>query len=259
MKRLDFHVHAMLSRAIPFKLADLEAMVDQAKKRGLDGFALTEHINAPEYWNAYGLLKKIYPYKDGIYQVEPDFVIINGAEISLLHGGDLIVLGDQEAIRKLDKKLDLNKGHRPPLPDVIRVADEDLILIGAHPYRPTGGLLKFDPVFLRRLTALEINGKDYGIEADVRRTSADLGLPVVGGSDAHYWLQIGISSTRLPVDLVELPAIKKVIQAGLTEVRRTPDAAKIVETCNAYKRRIKEELGLPRSANKVRQLSLNML
>ena len=49
--RFDFHVHALLSRAIPFKLLDLKAMVAQGKSRGLDGFALTEHINAPGYWN----------------------------------------------------------------------------------------------------------------------------------------------------------------------------------------------------------------
>lgn len=57
MMRLDFHVHALLSRAIPFKPLDLKAMVAQGQLRGLNGFALTEHINAPSYWNIYELLR----------------------------------------------------------------------------------------------------------------------------------------------------------------------------------------------------------
>ncbi len=249
----------MLSRAIPFKLADIRTMVAQAKRRGLDGFALTEHINAPGYWKTYELMKETYPYKDGFYQVEPDFFIINGAEISLMHGGDLIALGEPAAIRKIDGKLGLNKGYRPPLPEIVKAAGQDIMLIGAHPFRPMGGLLKFDRAYLRRLTAFEMNGKDYAMEAEIRKVAADFGLPLVGGSDAHYWPQIGISSTVLTIDQPDIPAIKKSITEGAVEVRRIKNAARIVEMCNAYKRRIKEELGLPRSANKVRQLSLNLL
>ena len=259
MMCFDLHVHAMLSRAIPFKMMDLKAMVAQARSRGLNGFALTEHINAPGYWSTYKLMQETYQYSDGFYKIEPDFFIINGAEISLMHGGDLIALGAPEAIKKMDRKLDLNKGYRPPLPDVLKAADDDLVLIGAHPFRPTGGLLKFDSSYLKRLTALEINGKDYGIEVDVRKFATDLGLPVVGGSDAHYWPQIGISLTMLPIQRPDVATIKKEIAAGSAQVRRAYNAAVIVEMCEAHKKRIKEELGLPRSANKVRQLSLNLL
>jgi len=248
----------MLSRAIPFSLLDLKSMISQAKQRGLNGFALTEHINAPSYWSTYELMRKTYPYSDGFYQIESDFFIINGAEVSLMHGGDLIVLGKQESINKLDKKLGLHRGYRPPLPDVLNAAGDDLILIGAHPYRPTGGLLKFDTACLMRLTALEINGKDYGIEDDVRKTAADLGLPVVGGSDAHYWPQVGISYTALPHTHQDMLAIKMAIVDGLSDARRVQDAAVVVETCNSYKRRVKELLGLPRSGMKVRQLALNL-
>jgi hypothetical protein len=252
------HVHVMLSRAISFNIADLNAMIHQAKVRGLNGFALTEHINAPGYWSTYELLKQKYPYSEGFYQVEPNFFIVNGAEISLLHGGDLIALGKQECIKKLDKKLGLNSGRRPPLPEVLNQVGDELVLIGAHPYRPMGGLLKFGTGYLKRLTALEINGKDYGIEPDVRKVAAELGLSVVGGSDAHYWPQVGISCTGLPDVAQNISAIKKAIIRGLSDVRRAPDARYVVEMCNSYKKGVKEMLGLPRSPNKVRQLNLNL-
>lgn len=259
MKKYDLHVHAMLTRSIPFKMADLRPMVAQARKRKLNGFALTEHIDAPGYWTTYDLLRETYPYRDGVYEIEPGFHIINGVEISLMHGGDLIALGDPENIRKLDKRFGLNRGQRPPLPDIIRNAGDDLILIGAHPYRPAGGLMKFDACWLKELTALEINGKDYGLEHDVRKTAADLGLPVVGGSDAHYWPQIGISLTSIPLERPDITMLKEAISHGFCMAERSQDAAEVVEMCNSYKRMIKEELGIPTSANKVRQLSLNLL
>jgi len=256
MMRLDFHVHALLSRAIPFKLLDLKAMVAQGKSRGLDGFALTEHINAPGYWNTYELMRETFPYKDGYYEVENGFYIINGAEISLMHGGDLIALGKPEAIKKVDTKLRLSKGYRPPLPDLIRAINDDIVLIGAHPFRPMGGLLKFDRACLKRLTALEVNGKDIAIAAQVREVADNLGLALVGGSDAHYWPQVGICSTVLPINRPDINEIKSVVLEGTAEVWYAQDGARVVEMCNAYKRRIKEEFGLPRSANKVRQLQL---
>jgi len=256
--RFDFHVHALLSRAIPFKLLDLKAMVAQGKSRGLDGFALTEHINAPGYWNTYELMRETYPYHDGIYEIEPGFYVINGAEISLMHGGDLIALGQPEAIKRIDAKLRLSKGYRPPLPDLLRVVPEDVVLIGAHPFRPMGGLLKFDQACLKRLTALEVNGKDITIAAQVREVADDLGLALVGGSDAHYWPQVGISSTILPINQPDISEIKSAILGGTAEVWCARDGARVVEMCNAYKRRIKEEFGLPRSVNKVRQLQLTL-
>lgn len=254
--RFDFHVHALLSRAIPFKLLDLNAMVAQGKLRGLDGFALTEHINAPGYWSIYELLRETYLYKDGIYEIEPGFCIINGAEISLMHGGDLIALGEPESIRRIDMKLKLSKGFRPSLPDLLRAVPQDIVLIGAHPFRPMGGLLKFDQGCLKRLTAIEVNGKDIAMADQVREVADDLGLALVGGSDAHYWPQVGISSTILPIDQPDIGKMKEAILGGTAEVWCAQDANRVVEMCNAYKRRIKEEFGLPRSANKVRQLQL---
>jgi hypothetical protein len=173
-----------------------------------------------------------------------------------MHGGDLIALGKPESIRRMDIKLNLSRGHRPPLPDLIRAAGQDTVLIGAHPFRPMGGLLKFDYAWLKRLDAIEVNGKDIAIATQVRQVAADLGLALVGGSDAHYWPQVGISSTVLPVDRPDINAIKSAILAGNSDVWCAQDGPRVVEMCNAYKRRIKEEYGLPRGVNKVRQLQL---
>lgn len=40
--------------------------------------------------------------------------------------------------------------------------------------------------------SLEVNGKDLGTEDRLVVAARDLGLPVAGNSDAHYWLKIGV-------------------------------------------------------------------
>ena len=62
-------------------------------------------------------------------------------------------------------------------------------------FRRTKELGKFSPGDLRRLHALEINGKDFGTEVMLLIQARALGLPVVGGSDAHHWLQLGVRHT----------------------------------------------------------------
>ena len=43
-----------------------------------------------------------------------------------------------------------------------------------------------------------------------------LGLPIVAGSDAHHWLQVGVRHTLLHTDELTLHAIAKTIKEGLT-------------------------------------------
>ncbi len=245
--RFDLHVHAKLSKPIPFSMGDLDLMLDQARRRGLDGLALTEHIHAPEYWEIYQSLRKRFPYRKGVFYLNPRLYLLNGAEITLKDGGDIIALGEMEVLSFLDRTLGLSQGYHPSLRELLDKSPQDLLLTGAHPFRPNGGLMKYAPRELKRLCALEINGRDFGLEDQVRRAAGELGLPLVGGSDAHFWPQLGIRSTLLPLSKVALSEIKHLLQEGKVEVESSDDGPLMVEICARYKQKVKEAHGLTRA------------
>ncbi len=246
--RLDLHVHAMLSKTIPFRMVDLELMINQARKRGLNGFALTEHLNARHYWKTYRSLKERFPYDRGIYFVDAHFRIINGAEISLGEAGHVVALGEPEAIWQIDKRLEINKGYRPTLAEVLSNAPEDLILIGAHPFRPNGGVMSYPVGQVKQLQALEINGKDFGIEDQVEYAANEIGLPMVAGSDAHLWPQIGVRSTVFKQDEITLSRIRSQIRERSVGVISSVDGPQMVDICTRYKHRIKTDRKRVRTA-----------
>ncbi len=241
---LDLHVHTKLSRSIPFSITDLHKLIGHGKRIGLDGFAITEHINASDYWETYEEIGRRFPCDSGIYYVEPGFHLVNGAEITLKGKGDILALGDIRSIQGLDLKLNLSGGYHPTLEELVQEAPADLILVGAHPYRPNGGIMKFETDWLRRLTAIEVNGKDFGQEDKVEDTAAYLELPIVGGSDTHYWPQLGIRRTVLPVARMTIDAIKDAIVSRRAAVESNPDGPFLVDVCTHHKRTLKTALGL---------------
>ena len=242
--RFDFHVHTKLSRSIPFNLEDVHLLITHAKRMGLDGFAITEHINAPDYWEAYEQIGRRFLCDSGIYYVEPGLSLINGAEITLRGKGDVLALGDIRSIQALDLKLNLSGGYHPTLEELIAEAPGDLVLIGAHPFRPKGGIMKFDPAAIRKLSALEVNGKDFGQEHQVEAAARSMDLPVVAGSDTHYWPQLGIRRTVLSLPSLTIPAIKHAIESGHATYESEPNGPLMVEMCKHHKTTLKTALGL---------------
>jgi hypothetical protein len=97
-----------------------------------------------------------------------------------------------------------------------------VVRIGAHMFRRGKELGKFAPGDLRRLHALEINGKDLGTELMLLSHARALGLPVVGGSDAHHWLQLGVRHTALHTDEISMRGVLKTIREGLTGYATSP-------------------------------------
>jgi hypothetical protein len=237
--KYDLHVHAMLSKTIPFKMHDLNLMIAQAQKRCLNGFALTEHIHAPTYWDTYRLLRKEYNYSCGIFKINANFNIFNGAEVNLREDGHVLVIGEMELIRELDSRLDLNNGYRPSLEELVDTCSDDLLLIGAHPFRPNGGVIKCEDALLKRLNALELNGKDYKLEGRVREEADRLDMPVVGGSDAHLWPQVGISMTMFPSAEISINMLRETIDSGEIEAFAEKNSSFVIAMCNQHKRRIK--------------------
>lgn len=182
---VDLHTHSFPASNCATDAVD--RMIQEAKQIGLDGVCLTDHNFR---WNNDAL--EDLRQKHG-------FLILGGNEVST-DQGHMVAFG-------LDRPL--NGSGIVKLEDLRRaVLDADGFLIAAHPFR---GFLTFgvgklgltvekaaDRPLFQLVDAVEIlNGKvteeENGFAAQV---AARLGLPAVGGSDAHAASEVGCFATE---------------------------------------------------------------
>lgn len=180
---LDLHVHT--SPASPCSSADVDLLIREAKRVGLDGVCLTDHNHVWTRHEIEALSRK------------HAFLVLRGNEITT-NQGDMITFGLEEEIQGIIKLEDLRR----------KVLQAGGFMIVAHPFR---GFLLFGtghlgmtpekamerPLF-RSVDAVEVlNGKVTEREnATASEVAAGLGLPVTGGSDAHEVSEVGLCATR---------------------------------------------------------------
>jgi len=70
----------------------------------------------------------------------------------------------------------------------------------------------------------------------VRTVAAKLRVPVVGGSDAHFWAQVGIKATVLPVDELTQTSVASEIRTGRAAVESQSYGPIAVQISGSYKR-----------------------
>jgi predicted metal-dependent phosphoesterase TrpH len=237
LKRIDTHSHPKISKHFAFDPSAVGRMVRMAKRVGLDGVALTEHFHATGYWEIHRYLEESFTCRGGVFWAE-GIALIPGAEVNIREGAHVIVLGDSAEIRRLDGAFPelLSRGYEPALREFLDISDDfEVARIGAHMFRPQKELGKFAPVDLRRLHALEVNGKDFGTEMMLLVQARALGLPIVAGSDAHHWLQLGVRHTTIHTEELTTRAIIKTIREGLTGYGTSPYTPLRVRTAKSLK------------------------
>ena len=224
MKRIDTHSHPKISKHFEFSPGAVDRMVRQGRRVGLDALALTEHFHATGYWQIHEHLERTYPCAHGLFRAD-GLALVPGAEVNIREGAHVIVLGEVAELRRLDQAfpIRLSQRYEPTLREFLDVSDDfDVVRIGAHMFRRNKELGKFTAGDLRRLHALEVNGKDFGTEVMLLAQARALGLPIVAGSDAHHWLQIGVRHTLMHTDELTLAAVAKTIKEGLTGFATAP-------------------------------------
>jgi len=207
-----------MSKHFAFDPVSVVRMVRMARRVGLDGFALTEHFHGRDFWSIYKHLFRMYPSDGGVFWAD-GLAIIPGAEVNIREGAHMIVLGEVGELRRLDRAFvqELSEGYEPGLREFLDVSEDfEVARIGAHMFRPNKELGKFAAVDLRRLHALEVNGKDFGTELMLSVQARALGLPIVAGSDAHQWLQLGVRHSLVHTDEISVHGLIKAIKEGLT-------------------------------------------
>lgn len=186
----DLHTHSRFFHRPP----DVAAGVDPvgarllrrfARRRGLDGVAITNH----DYFRE---------------DTRLDATFLPGIEIST-SAGHLLVVGPEPPARTRPGELD-------PEAAVELAHDRGCAAIVAHPFR-NSTLLSSDAAF----DAIEVNGKHPEHLDRIVSIGNARDLLVVGGSDAHFPFEVGRISTRLEVDRLTPSAVVSAIRDGRVE------------------------------------------
>jgi len=178
--KLDLHIHSRYSRD---SLASIPRILKTAKRKGLGGIAITDHGTIK------GSVEAAELSRDG------DLVVITGAEIST-DAGDMIglFLTDQP---KSTTAADL----------IDEVHGQGGIVVLPHPcrgHRLSGELLSaVDAVEVLNSRESDRNNRD------ALELARQAGRPCVGGSDAHFCIEVGSCRT-----VVESDDIRKGILGG---------------------------------------------
>jgi hypothetical protein len=183
-----------------------------------------------------------YPYSHGAYDLQ-GFRVFSGCEVTVAERADFIVLGEIRDIWDLDHAFPrpLFEGYSVPAPDFLKTArGKNVILIAAHPYCEGKELAKLPLAeVLAHVDTVEVNGRDHGSERRVASLAAEAGLPLTGGSDAHYYLEVGTRSTILPSNALTFERVRSALKANRTRVHCKPYARSVGEPCKQIKRALK--------------------
>lgn len=181
---IDLHCHSFFSGD---GVSSPEALIASARRRGLHGFALTDHNTSDgcRYLLDQGLMRE-----DG--QPVDDFLIIPGVEVTTAEG-HLLCLGVMLPNLKGVPALDVCK----------RVHDLGGIAIPPHPYDLFRAGIRQAVLDTLPIDALEAFNaattlKRYNKMAFDYATAR--GVPMTAASDAHHEAAIGTAFTILPTD-----------------------------------------------------------
>ena len=194
MYRIDLHAHTRFFHGHR-RLGDaydplgVRLLAQVARARGLDGIATTNH----DYYRAF----------DGeIAGVR----VIPGIEVSTTRG-HVLVVGP-------DPPVETPRGERTPEDVVAEAHDRGCAAIIAHPYR-NSTVREVDASF----DAIEVNGKHPRTREWVERLADEHGLPMTGGSDAHYPVEVGRAHTAVEAAELTPESVVEAIREGRVEPR----------------------------------------
>lgn len=204
---IDLHTHTSYSSGCAHMTA--EELIEAAIEAGLDGVAVTEHLVSDGARVAQEIGRREY-----------GFPVFCGVEANVTIFGDVLVFGCCRGF-----------AHRTPWPALRGIVElAGGVVIAAHPFRRwdrfalwsyleeqgldlSANLAGVD--FVQGLTAIEV--ENGGVRADENEEALILarvlGLPGVGGSDAHVPQDVGRVATRfedtIRTDAELVAALKK--------------------------------------------------
>ena len=252
--RLDLHTHLKIAKRTPFRALEVERAAQTLINRNIRGLAVTEHAHGHGFWDLYDHLLRHHPYRHDRFEIG-EARLYPGLELTLNENVDILFIAPISELRRLDDAFDhpLTEGYHPSayeLADTFATLDLDAIRIAAHPVRDDKPAHRVPEPLLGAVThAVEINGRFTSRDeiSAVETLARRLDLPIVGGSDAHIWPQIGAAFTTLQARSDHYADIRDAILAGRCAPQVDDGADRLVVVAERLKKRAKRRLPkLPR-------------
>lgn len=244
---IDFHSHVKISKKSTFDPAYFEQMMTEAKANGLNAICLTEHFNTIHFFDVYDYLDHHFNYMDDYYLVF-GIKVFPGMEVDVKEGGHTLVIGKREYIRLIRNKLQsyTEKGHFISIDQLnLWVKQTECLFIGAHYYRESTPLTNLSDKQLKYFDALDLNGKDlysYNLipyHEKLKEEAERLGLPIVGGSDTHHFLQYGVIYNSIE-DATTISELKRLVSSHQVKVIIDPSLTVRVKAATIAKKYLKQ-------------------
>ena len=196
MLKIDLHVHTWYSDA----RSSVVDVLDMAKKKGLDGIAITDHHTMQ------GVL-------DAKAQVD-DFIIVPGIEITT-RDGHLLGIGLRD-----DTFTSLKTRNQPAayVSQMIRALG-GLVVI-PHPCTPFFSMKRsvIEQISPDAIEVYNAHSPCFARDARKSRELANhLSIPMVAGSDSHTWQTVGDAYTLIDAS-ADIEAILYAIRLGRTSI-----------------------------------------
>ncbi len=179
---IDIHLHQ--DRHSFDSHMSMEDIIDEAKRKGLDGVCITDHDDL----GLRDIVSQFYT---------DDLKIFVGVEI-LTTQGDILVIGLDKVPDKMLTPSEL----------LTLVEEQGAVAIAAHPYRKNNrglgdNIFSYGANSKTPLTAVEVlNGSTpthLNVQAGETAHKTDLGT--TGGSDAHFKERVGLMATYFPYEI----------------------------------------------------------
>ena len=208
--KIDFHVHTCYSCDSSITLKEVVVF---AKKRGLDGVAVTDHNTV----------------KGALKLKTRDLLIVPGIEVSTLDGHLLGI----NVTTSIPAKLGIEE-------TIQRIHDVGGIAVAPHPtafYKspPSRSVSSYDAVEVMNASSVPFSVLTYFS----KRFADGLDLPQTGGSDSHYAPEIGSAYTVVEADY-DIDEIVDAIKRGavVPRGRGIPWKIRLERTALGLKRKI---------------------
>ncbi|WP_400246771.1 PHP-associated domain-containing protein [Niallia sp. JL1B1071] len=248
--KIDLHSHVKISKKTDFMPEYFQEMMKEARKAGLTGIAMTEHFNTLRYTDIYDFLDKHYPYENDYYMID-ELKLFPGLEVDVKEIGHILLIGGRKDILSIRSLLENNKREDNFLAfdKLMDIAEHyDVLKVGAHAFRESTPLYHLKKDQLNRLDALDLNGKDLhaqgqkGYREKLERFAEKLGLPVVGGSDTHHFLQYGSIYNELENECDSVAQLKASIASAQYKIHLSENLDLKVKAATLTKKWMKKAL-----------------
>mgnify|MGYP000909905340 CR=1 FL=1 len=200
--KIDMHIHTKYSYD---SQNDIEEIIKVAKQKGLDGVGLVDHDTTSGYSEMIRLGK------------EKGIVVVPGVEIRV-RGGYLLAYGNVTEVPP--------KGITPESALSI-LRKQDVLIAAVHPFK--NGLGLKNHIYDLKLDALETaNGGAIFGDKPTEKAAKRLGLPKIGGSDAHFLGEIGSVIVTIETPNNSTNDILEAIKRGNTTITQDKSVLRII-------------------------------